>query len=157
MSAMTQSKQKAKDTVPSTVESEWQRLWFQLQARPWTSLALVPTDSDIDVTAAAEALVAVGRKNGHPNLTLLNGIGVRPHDVQSMLSAVGEASVQGGPVIVACDGLQVNPAALPLARACSGVLVVIRLGASRIDSARRTVEAIGRGRVITSITMRPKS
>jgi hypothetical protein len=90
-------------------------------------------------------------------MTLLSGIGVRPNDVQSLLSAVREASVRNGALVVACDGLHVNPASLPLARACTGVLLVVRLGESRLDSARKTVESIGRNRIIASITLGPKS
>ena len=157
MSAGNQSRQKVKEPLSPVVEGEWQRLWYQLQGTPWSSLALVPTDASINVTRVAEALVAVGRRHGNSSMTLLSGIGVRPNDVQSLLSAVREASVRHGALVVACDGLQVNPAALPLARACTGVLLVVRLGESRLDSARKTVESIGRSRIIASITLGPKS
>src|SRR5262245_60228787 len=157
MSAGNHSRQKIKEPQSTGVEGEWQRLWYQLQSTSWSSLALVPTDATINVTRVAEALVAVGRRQGNSSMTLLSGVGVRPNDVQSLLSSVREASLRHGRLVVACDGLQVNPAALPLARACTGLLLVVRLGESRLDSARKTVESIGRNRIIASITLGPKS
>src|SRR5262245_41286609 len=94
MSGGNPSRQRVKEPTSPAVEGEWQRLWYQLQSTSWSSLALVPTDATINVTRVAEALVAVGRRHGNSSMTLLSGVGVRPNDVQSLLSAVREASVR---------------------------------------------------------------
>lgn len=136
-------------------EGDWQHLWFLLQGTPWSALAIVPADSGIDVSAIADAFVQTGQKSGVAQLTLLNGIGVRANEVQDIVDAIETAKQRGGQVVVACDHAEDNPGALPIARAASGVLLVVRLGQSRLAAARKTVDAVGRERVIASITLKP--
>ena len=69
-------------------ERDWQWLWFStLQRRPWSSLAVVPGDGDVEAGRVAEALVAVGRLYGERPVQLLNAEGVGLGDVEKLLDA----------------------------------------------------------------------
>ena len=137
-------------------EGDWQRLWFWLRTKNWSPLAVVPTDPGMDAFAVAETLVAVGHANGAPGLTLLNVRGVRMKDVQPVLETVESAKHRGGMVVVVCDAVDASAATLPIVRAASAVLLLVRFGESRLDSAKKSVDAIGRDRVLASITVSPK-
>ena len=138
-------------------DGDWQRLWFWLRTKNWSPLALVPTDPGIDAFAVAERLVAVGQANGAPGLTLLNGCGARTKDIQPVLETVESAKSRGGMVVVVCDAVDASSATLPIVRAASAVLLLVRLGESKLDSAKKAVDAIGRDRVLASITVGPKT
>jgi len=140
-------------TIP---EGDWQHLWFSLQSTQWSALAVLPADCGINVQGVAEALVNVGQKSGAADVTLVNGIGVPFNDIQGLVEVIERNKRHGTQVIVACDHLEDSPATLALTRAASGALLVVRLGQSRIAAVRKTVEAVGRERVISSVTLKPR-
>lgn len=140
-------------TIP---EGDWQHLWFSLQNTQWSALAVLPADSGINVQGVAEALVDVGQKSGAADVTLVNGIGAPFNDIQGLVDVIETHKRRGVQVVVACDHLEDSPATLALTRAASGALLVVRLGQSRLSSVRKTVEAVGRDRVITSVTLKPR-
>ena len=141
-------------TIP---EGDWQHLWFSLQSTPWSALAILPADSGINVRGIAAALVDVGQKSGAADLMLVNGIGVPFGDVQNLVDVIETNKRRGMHIIVACDHLEDSPATLALTRAASGAVLVVRLGQSRFASARKAIEAVGRERVIASVTLKPRT
>lgn len=134
-------------------DRDWLKLWYALQETPWTTLAVVPTDPGIDPLKIATKLVSIGQLNGSQHISLLNAVGARFNDVQTMLGTIEGAKTSGRHLVVACDSVEGNPAALPLARAATGVFLLVKLGDSLLESARKTVEAVGRERVMASITL----
>lgn len=130
---------------------EWQRFWIRLQQAEWSTLAVVPVDVGIDVHSVATNLVAAGRQAGWQVVSARDARGVTTSAAQEMTSSFGQTSNQR--IIVACDPLAENPATLALARAASGVILVARLGESRISAAKLAVDAIGRERIIASVTL----
>ena len=78
------------------------------------------------------------------------------NDIQGLVDVIETHKRRGVQVVVACDHLEDSPATLALTRAASGALLVVRLGQSRLSSVRKTVEAVGRDRVITSVTLKPR-
>lgn len=141
---------------PRVPEGDWQHLWFALQRTPWSSLAIVPADSGLDVRDVAAAIVDVGRTSGTTDVALLNGMSASFTDAQELVETITAAARRGGHLIVACDSVDENPATLALAHASSHAVMVVRLGQSRMTAARRTVDALGRDHVLASITLRPQ-
>ncbi len=142
------------DSTPSPEgDSQWQRIWFASLAQPWTSIAIVPSEPGVDVVPIAEALAGVGRRHGVSVIHLVNALDASLADVHTLIKKVAAATAQRELTIVALDCPAQNPAAIPLARATSGVLLVVHAGKSRINSVKTTVDAIGRDRVIGSIVL----
>ena len=135
-------------------EGDWQRLWFWLRSKSWSALAMVPTDAEVDALGVARSFVAVGHANGAHGLTLLNATGLPAKELSSVLETIEGAGRRGGLVVV-CEPVGASPATLPIVRAATGTLLLVGLGTSKLRSARNTVEAIGRDRVIASITISP--
>ena len=134
---------------------EWQRFWIRLQQSAWSTLAVVPADSGVDVHGVVKDLVDAGRQAGSRAVSSVDAAGVPASRAQEMIRSFQKAGASDRHVVVACDALADNPATLAIARAVSGVLVVARLGESRISAAKAAVDAIGRERVIAGITLQP--
>jgi hypothetical protein len=138
---------------PPALDSDWQRLWFSTRQKPWTSLAIIPSDAGVDVGRVADALVAMGQLHHEKSVSLLNAKGVRVGNVQQLIDTLGAMTARGEWVIVPVDPIAENPSAVPVARATSGALLVVRLGESLLTSARSVIEIVGRDRLIGSIVL----
>jgi hypothetical protein len=134
-------------------DTDWQRLWFSTRQKPWKSLALIPGDLGVDVGRVAEGLVTTGRLHGEKSVTLLDAKGVRLENVQQLIDTLAEMTGRGEWVIVPVDPIAKNPSAVPVVRAASGALLVVRLGESLLTSARSIIEIVGRDRLIGSIVL----
>jgi hypothetical protein len=133
--------------------TEWESLWFSTRQTPWESLALVPNDVAVNVDRIAESLVATGRLHGERPISLMNGCGVHLSEVQTFIDTLAKMSARGEWVIVTVDPIHQNPSAVPIARAASHALLIVRLGESLLPSARSAIKAIGRERLIGSIAL----
>ena len=136
-----------------TPNSDWQRLWFSTREQDWSSLALVPGDASVDVGQVAETLAATGRLYGQRSVTVLNGQGVQLPNIHQLLDTLGAMTGRGDWVIVPVDSIATNPSSVPIVRATSAALLVVRLGESQLASARSAIEAVGRERFLGSIVL----
>ena len=133
-------------------DGDWTRLWFSLVG-PWASLAVVPTDAGVDPTPIADGLASVGRRSGTRPVRVVNACAVRLEDVERVVQSVNAMTDAGDLVLVTVDSLAGNPAALPIIRATSGALLVARIPDSYLSSARHTVQAIGKNRIVGSVLL----
>lgn len=124
-----------------------QRVWFALVQSAWGALAVVPTDSTVPVATVADMLVTAGQQHGGRAVRLLDARGAQIGDVHRLSTALKRTG-DGNSLVVPLDAPEDNPVALPLARAASAVLIVTRLGHSRLASTRRLIDAVGRECVI---------
>ena len=77
-------------------------------------------------------------------------------DANGIYNPAIDQAIPGVQVVIACEPLEDSPAMLALTRVATGALLVVRLGQSRFSAVRKTVEAVGRDRVITSVTLKPR-
>jgi hypothetical protein len=133
-------------------ERPFQELWFELRTWSWKSLAVVPTvagSSELDV---AEKLIVVGVANTNRRMSLISAEGATVADTDRVIAMIRAAENRGDRVIVATDSIIDNPSAAPIIRAVNGALVSVRLGVSDRVQVERTVQSIGRSRVIGLVT-----
>jgi len=142
------------DVVASlSADADMHRLWFTMLRYSWESLAIVPTEARIETHQLMETLVELGRQHGAKPIRSLNAIGVRLGDVQGVTESIRQMTEHGVSVVVSVDPLADNPAALPIACAVSGVLLVVRMGESLLTRAAESVAALGRERLIGSVVL----
>jgi len=98
-------------------DNEWQRIWFSIRQQGWTSLAIVPSHSGIDVVRVAETLAATGRLQGEHPVNVVNGTGAQLEHVQQVLDSVTTGTDRGDWVIVPVDAIDENPSAIALVHA----------------------------------------
>jgi len=131
--------------------SQWQRIWFSLRQHTWTSVALVPSHSGIDVVKVAEMLVATGRMQGERPVDLVNATGIELAHVQQLIESLTAVADRGA--IVPVDPILENPSAIAVVQAATVALLVVRLGESLIGTAQSTLDLVGRTRFIGSIVV----
>ena len=136
-------------------------LWLAMLRRGWKSLALVPASPagvTLDLGRALCDLGAILR--GRP-VPLLSAVDLNLDSVSQFSDAMIRQAKKGAGgsdddqrVIVVLDSIITNPLGMAVALAADAVLLVIELGESGIESARRTVELIGTDRFIGCVTIR---
>jgi len=139
--------------APQPIDPAWQRLWFSTLRSPWSSLAIVPSDSGIDTKTIAESLASAGRQHAARGIQIVNGVGATASNVEVLAGSVAAAVGRGDLVLVPVDAIEENPSSIPLIRVCSGVLLAVRMGESRLASAKAVVEPAGAVNVVGSVVI----
>jgi hypothetical protein len=140
-------------STPQSPDNEWQRIWFSIRQHTWSSLALVPSHSGIDVVKVAQTLVATGRLQGERPVGLIDATGVRMSNIQQVIGSLGTVAERGEHAIVPVDAIHDNPSTIAIVQAASMALLVVRLGESLLASAQTTLDVVGRNRFIGSIVV----
>lgn len=140
-------------SAPQSPDNEWQRIWFSIRQHTWSSLALVPSHSGIDVVKVAQTLVATGRLQGERPVGLIDATGVQMSNIQQVIGSLGTVAERGEHAIVPVDAIQDNPSTIAIVQAASMALLVVRLGESLLASAQTTLDVVGRNRFIGSIVV----
>lgn len=138
--------------VPLTNDAEWQRLWFMLQGRRWSALAVVDATSGADATEVAQSLATIGARDGQALVQVIHALGASFQDVPGLVKQIAEAS-EHDQKLVACAPVRSNPAMIPILQATSGAVLVVRLGTATTAAVDAIVDAIGRDKVLASISI----
>jgi hypothetical protein len=129
-----------------------QELWFELRSWAWKSLAILPTVSGVSELDLAEQVVVVGVSNTNKRMSLISAEGVSVADTDRVIGMIRAAEARGDRVVVVTDAVFDNPAATPIIRAVNGVVPVVRLGKSDKAAVERTIQTVGRSRVIGAVS-----
>ena len=129
-------------------------LWYQLTARSWSTLALVALDDGARTWRIAQALVHVADKDPRP-LKAVNVVGASPARVAALANVLSPERLQAPAnrprFVLAVDSPLENPPAVVLLSACDVVVLCLERGRSRIPDGQRTVELIGRERIMGAV------
>lgn len=130
----------------------WQRLWFGLWARRCRSLAIVGIDPATIALDVARHLEMVGSSQESSPIAVISALGMEIHDTRAVARNLRMAP-DSPLTLVACGSPDRHPATLPIVQAVDGVVLVVRLGSSRLESIRRTVDTVGRDRVMATVSI----
>jgi hypothetical protein len=134
------------------IAEEWPQLWFATREREWSSLVVVPAAAGgTTAQLAARALAESARLYTEGDVHFVDGVGADHAAAAGIVAAMEDAARRGEPSIVAVDCPLASAAAIRIARAADAALLVVPLGAARLEGARRVLDAIGRERVIGSL------
>ena len=146
--------------APPAKPSAWddvryQQLWLATQRKPWRSLAVIGASPDLDTVGVAELLSKIAWwYRGEPSCVF----DLRDASLRLVEYQVHEITLQieaGLRVFVALRSLAENPTAIPIARAADAVVLCVGLGKTAIKSAEKTLDEIGRDRVLGCIVVKP--
>jgi len=135
---------------PTDPELVWQRLWFSLREREWASLAIVPVGPRQSAGFVADRLLAAGTAEQDRPVRVFNGEGLALRNVRVFIDSFLRAT-ENELVLVPVDSPLQNPAAIPIARATDGAVLVLPLGDTLLSEAKEVVEAIGIGHFLGSV------
>jgi hypothetical protein len=137
------------------LESHYQGLWFTLSRSRWASLAIVPADAGESSAGLATALADVGRRLRNTPVTFLVMAGSVDYasagKFVSSVAGKGERAPHEFPtsrVIVAVPPVIIEPLALAVTDAADAIAIYVRKGSTHLDAATRTIELLGRDRII---------
>jgi len=138
---------------------DFQELWFTLQRWEWGSLVILPADEGMSTAWIAQSLAAVGSRLYGPAVKALVAERLDFDSTAEIAASIASAApgdgARGGPrngrVIVATEPVVVQPLAIAIARAADSALMCIEMGRSRIASAQRAIELVGRDRFLGCI------
>jgi hypothetical protein len=142
---------------------EIEGLWFTLARMPWRSLVLVPTDDGASAVEVAAALADVGRRLRSGPVTFLLLSGAMDYAAAGkIVQAVGgrrdaarpEDRQQGeGRLLIAIPPVVTEPLGLAVTEVADAVVLCVQRGASRVRVAERTVELVGRDRIVGALML----
>jgi hypothetical protein len=132
---------------------DWPPVWFAFAQHRWNSMVLVPAHPGISVLAVSRALANAGRSYDEPTLGLIEAERVAPGRVQGIVNDVrARSSLEQRTIVAVASPLEDN-SAIPIIRGCDVAVMVVPLGDTTLESARRTLAIVGRGSFIGAITV----
>ncbi len=138
-------------------------LWFAVQTRPWTSLAVLPAGPGESALEVANALYDVGALVSGGPMRLLDARSVTLAtsasfivNMSSLVSSPGERRSGGTQrAVVVLSSVIEQLACVPVALAADAVVLTVTLGKTLLSDARRTLELVGKERVLGTILVPP--
>jgi hypothetical protein len=170
---------------------EYQELWLALAKRKWTSVVVVPADSEGSSADVAKQLAEVGKelieqpvtaiavsRLGYDSARALSDLqqyverasqgaeGARA-DADANIVDVSARTTDGGSsgtqalalapsarLVISIPPVVNEPLGLAVAQFADAVVLTIHLGKTRLSEARRTIELIGRDRIVGCFIVR---
>jgi len=128
-------------------------LFYTLIGRPWSSLAIISPDDSPRAWRLVQKLQEAARANQYHSLKAVNILEMNLERAESITHAIGKVSSLGERkrFLIAIDSPLENPVAIRILSACDAVLLLLEKDRSRIPDAHRTVEMVGRGRLIGAV------
>ena len=152
--ATNETKKGSKPEGPELPEGPWDRLWVQLVRSPWTSVAIVPASAGLEARDLASALARVGSDYRGRTVSFLDACGVSRASSRDMVQRVEKVDDRHG-LVVAVDAPTSSQTALLVARAADAAVVAVGLEATALEEVRRTIELLGRDKVLGAVTVGP--
>jgi len=119
----------------------------------WNSLAVVPAAPQVSVSAIASALVEVSHLVRGRQAKLFSAEGLEMGGVSKVIVEMIHQVDEGGLAVVTVDSVISKQAGVPVTLAADAALLVVHLGVTRTEDAKRTVELIGEGKFIGAVTL----
>jgi hypothetical protein len=131
-----------------------QKLWLELQRRPWRTLAVLGASEPADTLEVAEVLAQIAWcYRGEPtNVVDLRDVSMRLAEYQvEDARAQAESGVR---VLFGLRSIVENPASAIIARASDAAVLCVELGKTDLRAAEQTIEDIGREKILGTVLVR---
>jgi len=149
------------EVLPARAEPippELVRLWMRLtQKEQWSSLVVVPAQPGTSSLELGRAIVSVGSQYRERPIRLVDAQGLPLAAASRLVSDIRAYVEQGGVIVTCIDSVLTNPVGLAVAQGAERALLCVPLGATQFTAATRTLELIGKGRCLGSVTLRPEA
>ena len=137
-------------------EGSSDRLWVQLVQSSWTSVALVPTAAGMSGRALGEALAKVGSDYRGRSVLLIDAERLSRAESRAVVERLAAAEERHA-LVVTIDAPVMSQSALLVARAVDAAVLLVGLERTTLADARRTVEMLGKEKILGGVTIAPRS
>ncbi len=132
-----------------------QLLWLATQQREWRSLAVVGASECVGTLEVANmfAKLAWWYRGQPSSVADFRDLTLRlvEHQLRDVTRQLESDPVT---IVIALRSIFENPTVAPVASAVDAAILCVHMGLTKISSARRTVETIGRGKFLGTIVIR---
>lgn len=144
------------DPMPDAPVSapELRQMWLTVLRQPWRSVALVPAAGGVSTSEVSAALEELTRVYELGSFRFLDAGQAGPRDASRIAAQVLAAADEGARTVIALDAPLANVATVPLLGAVDAAILVVRLGSTRLDQARATLDVAGRDRFLGCVAIR---
>ena len=139
-------------------DSEWQRLWLAVEARPWRTLAIIPAGegASLDFTPfIAMALSRTGMVHLGSPVQVADATHVPLNQLTAFFGEVERSTRTGGRLLIALPPAAASAITASIAQASDAALLCILTGKMSSRAARHTVKLIGAARFVGSAMFHP--
>jgi|SRR5262245_31971291 len=144
------------EVVPARAEGDsngqYEKIWIEAMAHAWTSLAVVPAIPTISAGPVAAGLAAAAAAYRGEAVRLLRCDEARLEDARALTEAIQSGRSQHG-IIISTSAPAQSEVALLLARAADVALVLIPIGLAPVADVRRTIERVGRKKILGAVSL----
>jgi hypothetical protein len=132
--------------------NHWTLVWFTLIEHPWTSIVIVPSEANASSIVVARALADVGNVYEENGVQLIEAERLPPAIARHVIATMTKRAESGARTVVAVSSPLVDYNAIPIARAADASILLVKVGATSLSNAKKTVSMIGKQCFIGSIT-----
>lgn len=140
-----------KDESPST-QALYQQLLTCLKGS-WRSLVVVPAQPGLSAKRVASALVDVAGLVRGASARLFDAEGLELAGASRLIVEMTTHVEAGGLAVVCLESVVRKPAGIPLALAADAALLVVHLGLSSTEDAKKTMALIGEEKFLGAVTL----
>ena len=137
-------------------------LWFRLAHLQWRTLVFVPADEGTSAVEVTTALADVGRRLRAGPVTFLLLLGPMDYAAAGKIvravgggrnSADSSEEQKEGRLLIAIPPVVTEPLGLAVTEVADAVVLCVERGESRLRFAHRSVELIGRDRIVGALML----
>lgn len=128
-------------------------LLYSLVIRPWASLAIVSPDNSEQAWRLAQKLAEGAQQSHYPSIRAVNLLGLTTERAAGIAHAISTMTALGERkrFVLAVPSPVENPIAIRVLTVCEAAVLLLQRSRSRIPDARRTIELVGRDRLIGAV------
>lgn len=144
-------------TKPSAAQQRFAQQLLTCLRGDWHSMVVVPASPGQSAALVASTLVEVSTLVRGKKAELFSAEGKEVSDVAKVIVALTQHVGSGGLAITSIDSVLASQAGIPVALAVDAALLVVHLGLTDTEDARRTVDLIGAGKFLGAVTLEAPS
>jgi hypothetical protein len=121
----------------------------------WNSLAVIPATPEESASGIASALADVSHLVRGREARLFSTEGLEVSGVARVIVDMTHQVDEGRLAVVAVESVLAKQSGVPVALATDAALLVVTLGVTTVEEARRTIELVGESKFIGAVTVEP--
>ena len=145
----------SKKKEPSEAQVLQQQQLLPCLKGTWNSLAVIPATPNESATPIATALAEVSHLVRGREARLFSTEGMEVSGVARVIVDMTHQVDEGHLAVVAVESVLAKQSGVPVALAADAALLVVTLGVTRMEEARRTIELVGESKFIGAVTVEP--
>ena len=144
-------------TKPSAAQQQLYQQLLTCLRGDWHSMVVVPASPGQSAAMVANALVEVSTLVRGKKAELFSAEGKEVNDVSKVIVEMMQHIGNGGLAISSIDSVIASQSGIPVTLAVDVALLVVNLGLTDTEDAKRTVEMIGAKKFLGAVTIEAES